>query len=52
MERYLLISASADPLGVEVVLTKDFLEGNAQAFVRLKKTLQENAVEAGITIPW
>ncbi len=26
--------------------------GNAQAFVRLKKTLAESAVEAGVSIPW
>lgn len=47
-----LMSRKGDPVGVEVVLTKEFLEGNAQAFVRLKKTLSESAVEGGVTIPW
>jgi len=47
-----LINKEGDPIGIELVLTKDFLESHAQAFVRLKKTLQENAIEAGITIPW
>ena len=47
-----LMNKEGDPLGVEVILTREFLEGHAQAFVRLKKSLAESAVEAGITIPW
>ena len=40
------------PAESELVLTRDFLDGHAEAFVRLKKTLQESAVEGGISIPW
>ena len=40
------------PLGVEVVFNKEFLNGKAQAFVRLRKSLEESALEAGMTIPW
>jgi hypothetical protein len=47
-----LIDKSGDPLGIEVILTKDFLKTHAQAFVRLRKTLRESAVEAGVSIPW
>lgn len=45
-----LTHPEAGPLGVELILTKDF--GAAQSFLRLRRALQENAIEAGITIPW
>lgn len=41
-----------DALGVEVILNKEFFQGKAQGFVRLRKSLEESAVEAGIAIPW
>jgi len=47
-----LTSKEGDPLGVELVLTKDLFDGNAQTFVRFRESLKETAVEAGITIPW
>lgn len=47
-----LIDKSGVPLGVEVILTKEFLRGQGAAFVRLKKTLEESALEAGVTLPW
>ncbi len=47
-----LTSRQNDPLGVEVVFNKEFLNGKAQAFARLRKSLEESAVEAGVTIPW
>ena len=47
-----LTSREKDPLGVEVVLTKDLFEGNAQTFVRLRESMKETAIEAGIKIPW
>ena len=47
-----LTSSEGDPLGVEIVLTKDLFEGNVQTFVRFRESLKETAVEAGITIPW
>ena len=45
------MNKEGDPLGVEVVLEKSFFQ-DAKAFVRLRKTLEESAVEAGVTIPW
>lgn len=47
-----LVSKAGDPLGIEIILTHDFLKNHAQAFLRLKKSLRESAVEAGVTIPW
>lgn len=47
-----LTSKEGDPLGVELVLTKDLFDGNAQTFVRFRESLKETALEAGITIPW
>lgn len=47
-----LLNKKGDPLGIEVLLSREFLKGHAQAFVKLKKSLAESAVEAGVTIPW
>ncbi len=47
-----LIDKKGEALGVEVTLTREFLEGHAEAFLRLKKTFQESAVYGGIRIPW
>lgn len=47
-----LISPEGKSLGIEVVFTKDFAKIDAQAFIRLRKALSENAIEAGITILW
>ncbi len=47
-----LVCASGKPLGIELVLTKDFFAGDVQTFVRFRESLQEAAVEAGIKIPW
>ncbi len=47
-----LINPKGKSFGVEVILNKEFLDGNAQAFLRLRKSLEESAIEAGITIPW
>ncbi|MFH1800124.1 MAG: hypothetical protein ABH891_04665 [Candidatus Omnitrophota bacterium] len=47
-----LKNREGDPLGIELVLTKDLFDGNAQTFVRFRESLKETAVEAGLTIPW
>jgi len=47
-----LTSKEGDPLGVEVVLTKDLFDGNARTFIRFRESLKETAVEAGVRIPW
>ena len=38
--------------GFELILTRDFLEKQGRGFFRLRKTLEESAVEAGVTLPW
>jgi hypothetical protein len=48
----LLTAINGEPLGVELILNKDFFSGNAQLFVRLEKTAQESAAEAGLTLKW
>lgn len=47
-----LTGKSGEPLGVEVVFARSFFEGNAQTFVRLKRTLAESAVENGVSMHW
>ncbi len=47
-----LTSTDGDPLGVELVLTRDFLQHQAHGFLRLKRSLRESAVEAGVSLPW
>lgn len=39
-------------LGLELILTREFLEGQGRTFLRLKKSLEESAIEAGVTLPW
>ena len=46
-----LLSRTGQPLGLEVAITKDLPGSQAQLFLRLRKSLGESAVEAGITIP-
>jgi len=48
----LLTAQSGEPLGVELVFTKDLFHGNAQLFVRLEKKAEESAAEAGMTLKW
>lgn len=39
-----------EPIGVELVITKDFLGG--EAFLRVLKSLEESRVEAGVRFNW
>ena len=36
------------PLGIELVLTKEFIVDQAQAFLRLRKSFEESRIEAGM----
>ena len=45
-------AAEGDPLGVELILTKEFLNNKAEAFVRLKRSLAEASAEGGVRIEW
>lgn len=47
-----LISREGDSLGIELTLTKELFQGQAETFLRLRKSVQESAVEAGIRISW
>lgn len=40
------------PLGAEVIFTRDFFGKDGQFFLRLRKTFEETAAEAGVTVPW
>lgn len=48
----LLTAQSGEPLGIELVFTRDFFKGSAQLFVRLEKKAEESAAEAGMTLKW
>lgn len=48
----LLTAQNEEPLGVELVFTKDFFSGNTQLFLRLQKKARESAAEAGLTLKW
>ena len=40
------------PLGLELILTKDFFKNDGQAFIRLQKSIAESRVEAGVRFRW
>jgi hypothetical protein len=47
-----LVNEQDKPLGLEVILTKDIFEGDGEAFLRLKKTIEESRLEAGVKWSW
>ena len=47
-----LKSEIGSPLGAEVVLTKDLFSKDSQAFIRLKRSIEESAAEAGVHFQW
>lgn len=47
-----LTTQKGRPLGLELILTKEFLRGQGEAFVRLKRSLEEQAVEGGVRFKW
>lgn len=47
-----LKARDGEPLGVELVLTKDIFDDQGEMFVRLKKSLEESAIEAGVSFKW
>ncbi len=40
------------PLGVELILTREIFGTDGSAFLRLKKSLEESRVEAGVALRW
>lgn len=47
-----LKSQEGNPLGVDLVLTKDIFGKDGQVFVRLQKLIEESKVEAGMSFRW
>lgn len=48
-----LKNTSGEPLGVSLIFTHKFLKSlDAQVFLRLKKSWDENRIEAGVSIPF
>lgn len=41
-----------EPLGLELVLTKDFFGGDLQTFIRFVRSLDESAIEGGVKAAW
>ena len=40
------------PLGIELVLTRDFFGKDGEVFVRLARTLEDTRLEAGTQFRW
>ncbi len=47
-----LKNQAGEPLGVELILTKDIFGKDGQAFIRLQKSLEESRIEAGASFKW
>lgn len=47
-----LKSRSGEPLGLELVLTKDFFGGDVQTFIRFAQRASESAIEGGVKVIW
>lgn len=47
-----LLTRKGKPLGVEVLFTREFLEGDAELFARLRRLGGETAVEGGVRLRW
>ncbi len=47
-----LAAPGGGPLGVELSLHREFLQGRGEAFVRLRRSLEETAAEAGARVRW
>lgn len=47
-----LKTPAGKPLGLELILTKDFLKGQGKAFTRLLHDADESRLEAGVSMAW
>jgi len=47
-----LESKTGKPLGITLILTKDLLNKNGQAFLRLQRSQEEKRIEAGMSMKW
>ena len=47
-----LTTPGGGPLGLELTLHREFLRGQGEAFVRLRRSLEGTAAEAGVRVRW
>jgi len=47
-----LAAPGGGPLGMELSLHREFLQGRGETFVRLRRSLEETAAEAGARVRW
>ncbi len=47
-----LTTPGGKPLGLEVIFSREFLKDSGEAFVRLRRSLEESAVEGGVRFRW
>ena len=47
-----LKNEEGQPIGLALVLTKDFLGSDGQAFIRAQKSFDESRLEAGVKLKW
>ena len=47
-----LTTQEGKPLGLEVIFTREFLKDSGEAFLRLRRSLEESTVEGGLRFRW
>ncbi len=47
-----LTTREGKPLGMEILFTHEFLKGQGAAFLRLRKSVEDSAVEGGMRLRW
>lgn len=47
-----LSTRAGEPLGVELLFTQAFFKVDGEAFLRLKKSMEENRLEGGLRVRW
>ncbi len=47
-----LSTRAGEPLGVELLFTQAFFKADGEAFLRLKKSMEENRLEGGLRVRW
>ena len=47
-----LTTQEGKPLGLEVIFTREFFKDSGEAFLRLRRSLEESAVEGGLRFRW
>ncbi len=47
-----LTSRDGHSLGIQVIFTREFFDGNAEAFLSFRRSLEESSLEAGVRLRW